>query len=88
MCPKGANGMANSADPDQTAPLGSTLFAHNPSGRKRYGIYNEFKTDTRNRWVVWAVTFFKILQFLDCFNFNNPFDGNCRTFLNVQDQLP
>ena len=32
MCPKDANGMANSFDPDQTAPLGSgwirvTLFA-------------------------------------------------------------
>ena len=23
MCPKGANGMANSVDPDQTAPLGA-----------------------------------------------------------------
>ena len=32
MCPKGADGMANSVDPDQTAPLGavwsgSALFA-------------------------------------------------------------
>ena len=32
MCPKGADGMANSVDPDQTAPLGAvwsgpTLFA-------------------------------------------------------------
>ena len=32
MCPKDANGLANSVDPDQTAPLGavwsgSTLFA-------------------------------------------------------------
>ena len=32
MCPKDADGMANSVDPDQTAPLGavwsgSTLFA-------------------------------------------------------------
>ena len=32
MCPKGADGMANSVDPDQTAPVGavwsgSTLFA-------------------------------------------------------------
>ena len=33
MCPKGADGMANSADPDQTAPplgavwSGSALFA-------------------------------------------------------------
>ena len=25
--PKDADGMANSVDPDQTAPLGSTLFA-------------------------------------------------------------
>ena len=34
MCPKDADGMANSVDPDQTAPLGavwsgSSLFAHN-----------------------------------------------------------
>ena len=33
MCPKGADGMANSVDSDQTAPLeavwsGSTLFDH------------------------------------------------------------
>ena len=26
MCPKDADGMANSVDPDQTAPSGSTLF--------------------------------------------------------------
>ena len=39
MYPKGADGMANSVDPDQTAWLGAvwsgtTLFAHNPYVRK------------------------------------------------------
>ena len=29
MHPKDAAGMANSVDPDQTAPSGSTLFAQN-----------------------------------------------------------
>ena len=28
MSPKDADGMANCVDPDQTAPLGSTLFVH------------------------------------------------------------
>ena len=26
MCPKGVDGMANSVDPDQTAPLGAVLY--------------------------------------------------------------
>ena len=29
MGPKGVNGMANSADPDQTAPENAVLFAQN-----------------------------------------------------------
>ena len=48
MCPKGADGMANSVDPDQTAPLGavwsgSTLFAQNclseNLGKLRYAYF-------------------------------------------------
>ena len=42
MRPKGADVMANSVDPDQTAPgavwSGSTLFAHNPSVQKLRNI--------------------------------------------------
>ena len=30
MCPKGADGMANSVDPDQTAPLGAVWSSVDP----------------------------------------------------------
>ena len=47
MCPKDADGMANSIDPDQTTPLGavwsgSTLFDHTclSENSKYYGMCN------------------------------------------------
>ena len=44
MIPNNADGMANSVDPDQTAPLGSALFAQTclseNLGKLRYSISN------------------------------------------------
>ena len=43
MSPNDAGGMANSVDPDQTAPLGSALFAHaylsETLGSLRYTVF-------------------------------------------------
>ena len=47
MCPKGADGMANSVDPDQTAPLGavwsgSALFARTCLSENIMVLYLDF----------------------------------------------
>ena len=38
MCPKDADGMANSVDPDQTAPSGSALFAQTCLSKEQVGL--------------------------------------------------
>ena len=51
-CPNDADRMANSVDPDQTAPSGAALFAHAQtclSGNLRSLLYKLFSADN-NQW--------------------------------------
>ena len=61
MHPKSADGMANSVDPDQTAPLGavwsgSTLFAQSclPKTYDRYGTLMSCSFSTFSRFLTYG----------------------------------